>query len=81
MPVPCHMRRMTNDNLMHPYTLTILPCEKPLGHFQWEIRRSGKLVERSDRPYPSEKAARESGENAVERQFRGETQIIRRGKN
>src|SRR5919107_809156 len=42
-------RGMSNDNLMHPYTLTVLPCEKPLGHFHWAIRKNGKLVERSDR--------------------------------
>ena len=69
---------MSNDNLMHPYTLTVLPCERPVGHYHWAIRKSGKLVERSDRPYPSEKAARERGENAVERQFQGGTQIVRR---
>ncbi len=70
---------MTNDNLMHPYTLTVLPCEKPLGHFHCEMRLSGKLMERSDRPHPSETSARESGEKAVERQFRDESQVARRG--
>jgi hypothetical protein len=61
---------MSNDIAMHPYTLTVLPTEKPAGHFQWAIRRNGKLIERSDRAHPSERSARERGHAALERQFR-----------
>jgi hypothetical protein len=61
---------MSDDNATSPYTLEVLPCEKPAGHFQWAIRKHGKLIERSDRPYPSERSARESGQTALERQLR-----------
>ena len=61
---------MSHDNATSPYTLTILPCDKPAGHFQWAIRKHGKLVERSDRAHPSEHSARESGQAALERQLR-----------
>ena len=45
-------------------TLTILPCERLAGHFDWAIRRHGQLVERSDRHYPSEQAPRETASGA-----------------
>jgi hypothetical protein len=61
---------MSDDNATYSYTLTILPSERLTGHFDWAIRRHGKLVERSDRPYPSERSARESGQAALERQLR-----------
>ena len=61
---------MNDDNATYPYTLTISPTEKPAGHLEWAVRRHGKLVERSDRPYPSEQSARESGQAALERQLR-----------
>jgi hypothetical protein len=60
---------MSDDNATSPYTLEVLPCEKPAGHFQWAIRKHGKLVERSDRAHSSEQSARESGQAALERQF------------
>jgi hypothetical protein len=44
-----------------------LPLTKPEGHFQWAIRRSGKLIERSDRPHHSEAKALENAMEAVER--------------
>jgi hypothetical protein len=61
---------MSDDTATYPYTLTILPNERTAGHFEWAIRRHGKLVERSDRPYPSEQSAQESGQAALERQLR-----------
>ena len=61
---------MSDDNETYPYTLAILPRERLAGHFDWTIRKHGKLVERSDRPYPSERSARESGQAALERQLR-----------
>jgi hypothetical protein len=60
---------MSDDNATYPYTLTISPSERLAGHFDWAIRRHGKLVERSDRPHPSERSARESGQAALERQL------------
>jgi len=65
----CQQSGMNDDNATYPYTLTILPCERLAGHFDWAIRRHGKLVERSDRHYPSERSARESGQAALERQL------------
>ncbi|MFB0488734.1 hypothetical protein ABIE45_001320 [Methylobacterium sp. OAE515] len=50
-----------------PYSIEVLPLTKPEGHFQWAIRRSGKLIERSDRPHRSEAKALENAMEAVER--------------
>lgn len=61
---------MSDDDATYPYTLTISPSERLAGHFDWAIRRHGTLVERSDRPHPSERAAQESGQAALERQLR-----------
>jgi hypothetical protein len=61
---------MTDDNATYPYTLTISPSERTAGHFEWAIRRHGKLIERSDRLYSSERSAQESGQTALERQLR-----------
>lgn len=68
----CHIPEMSNDNATHPYSLEIVPAKKPAGHFEWTIRKHGKLVERSDRPQSSERSAKEKGQAALERQFRGE---------
>jgi hypothetical protein len=65
---------MTTTNPTFPFTLDIAPCTKPAGHYEWTIRKHGKLLERSDRPHHSEKSARERGEAALERQIRGERQ-------
>jgi hypothetical protein len=48
----CHISVMSNDG---QYELEIVPCEKPAGHFRWAIRKSGKLIERSDRAHGSER--------------------------
>ena len=58
------------DNGTYPFTLEVLPCERPAGHFQWAIRKHGKRVERSDRVHPSERSARDQGQSALERQLR-----------
>jgi hypothetical protein len=58
---------MSNDT--YPYTLDIIPSAKPAGHFDWAIRKHGKLVQRSDRAQPTEDAARKRGLAEIERQF------------
>jgi len=63
---------MTDDTSTHPYGLTVLPSERSSGRFEWAIRKHGKLAERSDRSYPSEKAAREDGQSALDRCLRGD---------
>jgi hypothetical protein len=55
------------DPVPHPYFIEVSPLTKPEGHFQWAIRKSGKLSERSDRPHRSEAKAHESAMEAVER--------------
>jgi hypothetical protein len=60
----------SNDNGAYPYTLAVLPCENPAGHFQRAIRKHGKRVERLERIDPSEQSARDQGQAALERQFR-----------
>ena len=49
--VGCFMPQsgMSDDTATYPYTLTISPSERLTGHFEWAIRRHGRLVERSDR--------------------------------
>jgi len=55
------------DSIPHPYTVEVSPLAKPTGQFQWAIRKRGKLVERSDRPHPTEAKAEASALAAVER--------------
>ena len=59
---------MTTDPT-YPYTLDVSPCTKPEGHFQWAIRKHGKLIQRSDRSFRSEDDARKDGEKVIEREF------------
>ena len=58
-----------NENQTHPYALAVIASERHPGAFEWVIRRSGKLLERSDRTARSEADARKSGEKALERHF------------
>jgi hypothetical protein len=41
------------EKVPHPYSIDVSPLAKPEDHFQWAIRKSGKLSERSDRPHRS----------------------------
>ena len=66
------------DDVPHPYSIEVSPLTKPEGHFQWAIRRSGKLIERSDRPYRSEAKAFESAMEAVERAMKPGSDFRRR---
>ena len=61
---------MSDETGTYPYTLEALPCDKRAGQFRWVIRKHGKLIERSDKPYFSERAARKQAQAALERQFR-----------
>ena len=65
-------RGMSEETGTYPYTLEALPCDKRAGQFRWVIRKHGKLIERSDKPYFSEQAARAKGQAALERQFRSD---------
>jgi hypothetical protein len=55
----------------YPFSLEVFAVEKPAGHFQWAIRERGRLIQRSDRPHPSEDKAREKGEAELERLYYG----------
>jgi hypothetical protein len=57
-----------SDNPTHPYTLEVQPGPKP-GTFGWTIRKNGKLAQRSDRTFRTEKDARRDGAKAIEQQF------------
>ena len=70
---------MTDDTSTHPYDLEVLPSQRSSGRFEWAIRKRGKLAERSDRSYPSEQAAREAGQGALERQLGGDREPVRHG--
>jgi hypothetical protein len=56
------------QNRHHPYSLEVQPGASA-GTFQWIIRRSGKLIQRSDRVQRNEAGARADGEKAIERLF------------
>jgi hypothetical protein len=56
---------------MQRYSLEVTPCAKPAGHFQWAIRERGKLLQRSDRPQPTEDKARSKGQAELERLYFG----------
>jgi len=75
--VSSHIPGMSDDNETYPYTLTISPSERTTGRFEWAIRKHGKLVERSDRLYSSERSAREQGQAALERQIRDDREPAR----
>lgn len=57
-----------SENPTHPYTLEVQPGPQS-GTFQWIMRRSGKLIQRSDRLFRSEADAEKDGTKAIERQF------------
>ena len=56
-----------SENRTYPYTLEV--AEKAPGLFHWSIRAHGTLLQRADRFFPSERLAREKGEEAIERVF------------
>ena len=68
---------MTDDTSTHRYSLTVLPSQRSAERFEWAIRKHGKLAERSDRSYPSERAALQDGQAALERQLRGDREPAR----
>lgn len=51
----------------HPYSIEVAALEKPAGYFGWALRRSGKLIERSDRPQATEQKAYANALTALER--------------
>ena len=58
-----------SETSTYPYTLDVQPSSRPVGTFEWTIRKHGKLIQRSDRPHRSEADARKNGEKEIERQF------------
>lgn len=61
---------MTSD-VPHPYTVSIEPSKKAEGQYGWLLRRSGKLIERSDRFFTSEVKAHENALRAIEIDVKG----------
>ncbi len=72
--LPCHKLPMSSENPTHPYTLEITPSPKGDGSLGWAIRKSGKLLERSDRLFRSEHEALKNGREALERQLKGDAE-------
>jgi hypothetical protein len=60
-----------SDQKTYPYVLDVVPSAKKPGQFEWTIRQHGKLLQRSDRVYFSEEAARKNGMAEVERKLHG----------
>ncbi|AWN39973.1 hypothetical protein U8607_16140 [Methylobacterium durans] len=54
-----------SKDVPHPYSIEVEPLTKPEGQFGWLLRRSGKLIERSDRAYRSEEKAWEAALEAA----------------
>jgi hypothetical protein len=69
---------MSNDNPTHPYTLEVTPSMKGDGSFGWAIRMHGKMLERSDKVFRSEKDAWRDGQKALERTSKGDAQPVPR---
>ena len=65
-----HMADMT-EAVPHPYSITVEPLKKPEGQFGWALRKHGKLIERSDRPFSTEAKAFEAAMKAIERSETG----------
>ncbi len=59
---------MSND--LSAYTVEVTPAHRA-GHFQWAIRRNGKLIQRGDKLHSSAEAARKDGLEQVERTVHG----------
>lgn len=55
-----------SEAVPHPYAIEVAPLTKSEGQFGWAIRRSGTLIQRSDRPYTSEAKAYEKALEAIE---------------
>ena len=72
--LPCHKLPMSSENPTHPYTLEITPSQKGDGSLGWAIRKSGKLLERSDRAFRAERDALKNGREALERLLTGDAQ-------
>lgn len=64
-PQDLHSSAMTTD-FPHPYSITVEALKKPAGQFGWTLRKSGKLIERSDRPFLTEEKAFENAMRAIE---------------
>ena len=56
---------------IHPYELDIGHAPKSDVLYQWAIRKSGKIFQRSDRTFPSEAEARRKGTETIERLLSG----------
>lgn len=55
----------------YPYTLEVEPNPRAAGTWQWEIRKHGKLIQRSDRAQVSEAKARAQGSETIEKLLHG----------
>ena len=65
---------MSIESPTHPYTVEVTPSLKGDGSLGWAIRKSGTLLERSDRVFRSEQDALKHGRDAVERLLKSEAQ-------
>jgi hypothetical protein len=64
------------DPALHPYSLQVVPHFRIAGSFQWTIRKHGKVLQRSDRPHPSEDKARRDGLAVIERLLQGDEGFV-----
>ena len=64
------MIEQTQPNRIHPYSVDVTGAPGG-GTYHWAIRRHGKLLQRSDRSYPSESKATSAGLAVVEKLLHG----------
>jgi len=43
----CHIGYMTDPAAPLPYSLTVRPCTIRAGHYRWDIRQGGRLIQSS----------------------------------
>ena len=61
-----------SESATYPYSLEIISPKTQGGSYQWAIRMHGKLVQRSDRNFPSEAKARAHAMEQVEKLLSGQ---------
>ena len=61
-----------SEPAIYPYGLLIIPPKSKGGSYQWAIQMHGKLVQRSDRNFPSEAKARAHAMEQIDKLLSGQ---------
>jgi hypothetical protein len=63
------------STILHPYSVEVEP--EPTG-FRWKVRERGKLLQRSDRVFPTAEKAQEDAVEHLQRKQHGDLREKRR---